>query len=243
VEHVDAHWLVPCAFPIALGAAPRATLEVILHGSDVRLLAALPRLFQSHLAEQLIESGAKFRFVAESLRSDFVARLAPKLADAVLGASRIEPAMLKFPPNIVRAPRSPGEPLRALLVGRLIASKRMDWALSALGADAEPWAQVAVIGAGPERRALEKRFVKATFLGALPHLATLEHIGRADVLINASTQEGAPSVIREALALGTPVVSRSVGPREAFEKLYPTVRSCESAAELQAHLADLRTCV
>src|SRR6185503_17000215 len=39
-ERVIAHWLVPCGWPILPGLS--GELEAVAHGSDVRLLAALP---------------------------------------------------------------------------------------------------------------------------------------------------------------------------------------------------------
>ncbi len=39
VDRVVAHWIVPCAFPLALACARRSS--VVAHGADVRLLLAL----------------------------------------------------------------------------------------------------------------------------------------------------------------------------------------------------------
>ena len=40
IDEIVAHWIIPSAWPVAACAAPR--LEVVAHGSDVRLLERLP---------------------------------------------------------------------------------------------------------------------------------------------------------------------------------------------------------
>lgn len=49
------------------------------------------------------------------------------------------------------------------------------------------------------------------FLGQLPRNETLKWIGAADALVSASRHEGAPTVVREARALGVPVVAAAAG--------------------------------
>ena len=43
-DRIVAHWLVPSGFPLALAAPGKGELEVVAHGSDVRLLLKAPRL-------------------------------------------------------------------------------------------------------------------------------------------------------------------------------------------------------
>jgi glycosyltransferase involved in cell wall biosynthesis len=50
-----------------------------------------------------------------------------------------------------------------------------------------------------------------TFLGRLPHEGALEHIANSDIFILTSVEEGMPTVILEALALGKPVIATAVG--------------------------------
>jgi glycosyltransferase involved in cell wall biosynthesis len=100
------------------------------------------------------------------------------------------------------------EPL-VIIAARLVPSKRVDVALQA--ATLLPGARVVVCGNGPEFRRLKKRFSAATFLGRLPRQQLLEWIAAADLLLCASRDEGAPSVVREARALGVPVVATTAG--------------------------------
>jgi glycosyltransferase involved in cell wall biosynthesis len=49
------------------------------------------------------------------------------------------------------------------------------------------------------------------FLGRLPHVDALEYIANSDIFILTSVEEGMPTVILEALALGKPVIATAVG--------------------------------
>ncbi len=132
------------------------------------------------------------------------------------------PAGVKVIPNGVRipdrhfggAPRPEGE-LRLVFVGRLVAHKRVERLIAAVGRAGG--VRLEVIGDGPERPALEEeaRRVHAVrrvrFTGDLPRDQALERIAGADALALASDYEGLPHVVIEALAVGTPVVSPPVG--------------------------------
>jgi glycosyltransferase involved in cell wall biosynthesis len=56
-----------------------------------------------------------------------------------------------------------------------------------------------------------RRFPEARWLGQRPRNETLRWVRAADLLVSASPKEGAPTVIREALALGTKVVALDCG--------------------------------
>jgi glycosyltransferase involved in cell wall biosynthesis len=58
---------------------------------------------------------------------------------------------------------------------------------------------------------LQQRFGSVHFTGELPHSQALDWIAAADVMISASQLEGSPTALREARALGVPVVARSAG--------------------------------
>jgi glycosyltransferase involved in cell wall biosynthesis len=68
-----------------------------------------------------------------------------------------------------------------------------------------------VLGDGPELERLMARFPAARFIGHVERAQALAYISAADVLVSASLREGAPSVVREARALGTPVVCLEAG--------------------------------
>jgi glycosyltransferase involved in cell wall biosynthesis len=67
-----------------------------------------------------------------------------------------------------------------------------------------------VVGDGPLRASLEAEAlalgVDARFVGTTPRAEALAWIGAADALLHASKTEGLSTVVREAEALGVPIV-------------------------------------
>jgi teichuronic acid biosynthesis glycosyltransferase TuaC len=66
-ERVIAHWLVPSGWPIS-NASPCPT-EVVIHGSDARLVARLPVWLRDSILLSLQANGHRLRFVAAHLKS------------------------------------------------------------------------------------------------------------------------------------------------------------------------------
>ena len=224
-DRLVAHWIVPCAWPLLAGTT--APLDILSHGADVRLLARLPPALRAAIVRSLLERGARFQFVATHLRDTLAASLPPALADHLLRASRVEPAPIELPDVTAAAAHlraslalAPGEKL-ALCVGRLVPDKRYDLAITALAALA-PRLRLVLVGDGPERARLESLALAsrlhATATGALPRRAALAWIAAADVLVHPSASEGAPTVVREARALGTHVVACAAGDLELWSR-------------------------
>ena len=216
-ERVVAHFIVPCGWPIATRRA-RRSLEIVAHGSDVRLLARLPAPLRRHIARSL--AGADVRCASEELRRELACALGP-LPHSTL---RVEPPALELPCSLSRAEARAALGVAAhervlVVVGRLVAGKRVEVALRA--ASLIPRARSVVVGDGPERAALERRFPNVRFVGRVPRSAALGWITAADVLLSASVHEGAPSVVREARALGTPVVTLAAGDLAAWAERDP----------------------
>jgi glycosyltransferase involved in cell wall biosynthesis len=103
---------------------------------------------------------------------------------------------------------APEAPL-AVIVARLIAGKRVHVALEAC--ERVTHLRSIVVGEGPEREHLMRRFPRSTFVGHVERPLALAYLAAADVLVSASLDEGAPTVVREARALGTPVVCLAAG--------------------------------
>jgi teichuronic acid biosynthesis glycosyltransferase TuaC len=207
-DRVIAHWIIPCAWPAALGSA--APLEIVAHGSDVRLLAALPRALRSRIMGSLLTRKARFRFVSRELRR----MLADSTGFPELHDSAVEPPALDLSgaPTREAARLALGIAPNArvvAIVSRLLPAKRIGVALNA--AALLPNTHVLIAGDGPELVALRRRYPEARFLGRLPRPAALACIAAADVVLSASRDEGAPTVVREARALGVPVVAVAAG--------------------------------
>jgi len=106
-----------------------------------------------------------------------------------------------------------------LMSGRLEEVKRIDRAIRAVSllASAGCSCKLMIIGEGTERRALEELAKqvglseRVLFLGRRLHRELPDLYNAADALLLTSEREGAPMVVLEALASGTPVVATAVG--------------------------------
>lgn len=112
-----------------------------------------------------------------------------------------------------RRRRLDGE-LRVVYVGRLVAHKRVDVAIEAVGTCAG--VTLDVIGDGPEREALEvlardRGDDRVRFLGALDHASVRSRLAGYDALVTVASYEGLPHTVLEALAAGTPLVASPAG--------------------------------
>jgi teichuronic acid biosynthesis glycosyltransferase TuaC len=210
-----AHFLLPCGAPIATrGLGTRRTeLEVVVHGSDARLLAKLP-LGRGFVGKELVRAGARLRFVSSELHDLVLGSFAPAERGILAARSRVEPCLIDLPGAQSRAQArealgiAPETPV-AVIVARLIAGKRVHVALAAC--ERVPHLQAIVVGEGPERERLTRSFPRATFVGHVERPLALAYLAAADALVSASLEEGAPTVVREARALGTPVVCLAAG--------------------------------
>ncbi len=207
-DKVIAHWLIPCGYPAALNAG--GALEVVAHGSDVRLFRRLPRPVRIHILRVLRERGATLRFVS--------AELARCLSPDLRCVPNLEFRVAPSPINVEGTPARdaarrllnvPASERLIVVIGRLVPGKRTATALAALSL--LPRCRVVVIGDGPEHARLSLRFPSAVFTGNLPRTEALTWLAAADLLVSASRSEGAPTVVREARTLGTPVVACESG--------------------------------
>lgn len=215
-DRLVAHWIVPGAWPLCSGTC--APLDVVAHGADVRMLVAAPAPLRAAIVARLLDRGARFQIVAAHLLESLAASLPIGLAERLRASSRVEPAPIEIPDVREEAASrraslalEAGERLAAC-VGRLVPGKRVDLALEAA---ARAGARIVVVGDGPERARLEAiaraSGARTTWTGALPRRAALAWIAAADVLVHPSASEGAPTVVREARALGTRVVACASG--------------------------------
>lgn len=218
--HLVAHWILPFGLFAARLQRRRArterfdSLQVVAHGSDVRLLLALPRLFCRAILRELFLADAELRFVSAELRDELASALPPELAGYVRRA-HVEPAALALPSDLPTREQAraqldiDGDRPVVLFVGRLVEGKRPEVALEA--ATLIPRARVYCLGDGPERAHLERRYPEVQFLGQVDRTTCMTWMRAADLLISSSRLEGSPGGVREALALGTPVVAVPAG--------------------------------
>ena len=102
-----------------------------------------------------------------------------------------------------------------MFVGRLVPVKQADVLIEAVAR--VPAARLTIVGDGPELERLQRLAgdlavtERVTFMGALGHDEVMLQLARADALVLASSHEGLPHVLIEALASGTPVVASRAG--------------------------------
>ncbi|RJG01944.1 glycosyltransferase family 4 protein [Noviherbaspirillum sedimenti] len=101
-----------------------------------------------------------------------------------------------------------------LYVGRLAVEKNID-AFLAMGLPGTKW----VIGDGPQRESLERRYPSVHFLGARAHDKLAPYYNCADVLVFPSLTDTFGLVMLEAMACGVPVAAYPVaGPIDVVEQ-------------------------
>lgn len=222
LDRIVAHWLVPSAFPIALGRAhARVPLEVVIHGTDVSVFERLPAVLRRRIASALAARGAAFRCVSEDLR-ERLGRAAP----ALLSSCRVEAAPIDLDGAPARAAArirlgiAPEERL-AVVACRLVPSKRPDVAVRL--ALSRGSSRVVLLGDGPLWDDVWSADPRVRSLGRRPRSETLAWIAASDLVVSASRREGAPTVVREARALGVPVLAVPAGDLRAWAAADPGI--------------------
>lgn len=206
---IDAHYFYPDGVAaVLLGKVLRKPVVITARGTDVNLI---PKYF---LPRAMIRAAARrasgIITVSQALKDALVALGVPAGTITVL---RNGVDLETFhPAGRDAARRDLGLSGRvALSVGLLIERKGHAFAIGAL----EKLKDVTLLiaGEGAERAKLQSLAAelgveqRIRFLGAVPHTDLQKIYSAADVLILASSREGWPNVLLEAMACGTPVVA------------------------------------
>ena len=209
---IDAHYLYPDGVAAAR-AARKLGKPVVLtaRGSDVTLIPGFPR--QRAMILDAVRSADAVIAVAAALKKELVETGAPAEKihalrngvdlDCFRPLDRVEArTRLDVAGNVI------------VSVGHLIERKGHGLAI---GAAAQlPDVTLLIVGEGDERRTLESLARRlgvrdrVRFLGAVPHEKLAEIYSAADALVLASSREGWPNVLLEAMACGTPVIATPV---------------------------------
>ncbi|MBC7380781.1 MAG: glycosyltransferase [Burkholderiaceae bacterium] len=213
---IDAHYFYPDGVAAALLSRWfKNPVVITARGSDVNLIAehALPRRLMRWAA------GQAFASVGVS------AALAQRLHDIGAPAGRVH--VLRNGVDTERFTPQPdarqrlavaGSPL-LLSVGNLLPVKRHGLVIEALALlrHTHPQARLAIVGAGPLQAELAAQAAAlglcdaVQLVGAVPQDELLHWYSAADLLVLASSREGWPNVLLEAMACGTPVLASRVG--------------------------------
>jgi glycosyltransferase involved in cell wall biosynthesis len=224
---IDAHYFYPDGVAaIWLGAIFRKPVVITARGTDISLIP------QFRLPRALIRMAAKragaIVAVSEAIKEAIVKLGLPPESVTVL---RNGVDLEMFHPGGRDAARAElGLTTRTLLsVGHLIERKGHEFVIGAM--PDLPNDVLLIAGDGPDRNALEglaKRLgvaERVRFLGSLPHRNLQKIYAASDALVLASSREGWPNVLLEAMACGTPVVATPIWGN-------PEVVSCRDAGVL-----------
>jgi glycosyltransferase involved in cell wall biosynthesis len=206
---IDAHYFYPDgAAAVKLGAAIGRPVVITARGSDLNVIAA------HHSARRQIElaaaNAAAVVTVSESLK-----RRAQELGIQTNKLSVLRNGVdLDSFRLLDRCTTRTHLGLTGtvwLVVGNLVEPKGVHLTLAALAEVVD--AVLIVAGDGPEMARLRELAhalgvdKRVRFLGSVPHTQLVEYYNAADALFLASSREGMPNVVLEALACGTPVVA------------------------------------
>ena len=174
----------------------------------MRLLLAVPAAVRERMVGAIASRATGVqRFVSEGLKGELLRGLR-EAREKVERIAVVRPASFELPDVTERVRARKGELAgrrAAVVVGRLVASKRVDRVIEYM-ATRSAGEVLVVVGDGPERARLEamarEKGVTAWFTGLLARHEALAWMGAADVLLHASREEGCSTVLREAEALG-----------------------------------------
>jgi glycosyltransferase involved in cell wall biosynthesis len=218
---IDAHYVYPDGFAaVLLARAFNKPVVVSARGSDINLYMRFP-LIRKLLAYTLLRS-ERVIAVSQDLK-EAIARLGvPKGKVAVIPNGVDSNKFHPFPKEEARRKLGLPDGKILLSVGNLTPNKGFDLLVGALkilleGESHEQSVRLVIIGEGVYRKKLEEminslRLVQHVRLaGAVPHEDLYLWYSAADLFCLASSQEGCPNVILEAMACGTAVVATNVG--------------------------------
>ena len=215
---IDAHYFYPDGVAAAwLARRLGKPLAITARGSDINLIAtqAVPRRMMLWAARQAQQCIGVSQALVDRMRD-------LGMPGCRLQAMRngVDLALFELlPQHVAREKlRVDGRPL-LLSVGNLLALKGHDLCIDALAEllPELPESRLVIAGSGPEadalRRHAQDRGVagQVQFVGAVAQAELVHWYNAADVLLLASSREGWPNVLLEAMACGTTVVATAVG--------------------------------
>ena len=210
---IDAHYLYPDGVSAAMLARKfRKPLVLTARGTDVNVIARLRR--PGRMVLDAIETADAVITVSSALRDSLIELGAP--ASKITAIRNGVDTDLFHETDRAEARDKFGVEGRVLAsVGNLVPLKGHDLVIRAIAR--LPEARLLIAGDGPMRETLEKLARelgvanRVVFLGAVPQTDLPVVYSAADALVLASSNEGLPNVVMEAIACGTPVVATRVG--------------------------------
>lgn len=209
---IDAHYF----FPDGVAAAKIAKelgkpLVITARGTDINLIPQY--------------AGPRRAIIDAAGKADAIITVSGALKEKLgsIGVARDKVSVLRNGVDLEQFTQGARDNVRAKLglirktilsVGHLIDRKGHDLVIDALRNIDD--ADLLIVGAGPQRNSLEAQVKRAgldqrvQFLGQVPHEQLSEIYSATDVLVLASSREGWPNVLLEAMACGTPCIASNI---------------------------------
>jgi len=208
---IDAHYVYPDGVAAALiGKWLKIPVTITARGSDINVLPqyVLPR----KMIQWATKKAAMNITVSHALKEEMQKLGVPADKVEVL-RNGVDLETFKILPDVRKAKRTNVKQL--VSVGNLIELKGHHLIIGAI--KELPDIELTIVGEGPLKVKLEQLAKdcgvseRVTFTGYKTHQELAEIYNKSDALVLASSREGMPNVLLEAMACGTPVVASSIG--------------------------------
>lgn len=210
---IDAHYFYPDGVAaVLLGRWLHTPVVITARGSDINLFPEyrIPRKY----IEWAVQRASMIIAVSNPLKTRLIALGAEPARVRVL-RNGVDLGTFKPVERSDLRDRLGIKGKMLLAVGNLVKLKGIDLIITALSS--LPDCTLVVVGEGEERSFLERLCSihtiggRVIFAGNMPQQKLREYYSAADILVLASSSEGWPNVLLEAIACGTPVVATRVG--------------------------------
>ncbi len=212
IDAIDAHYMYPDGVA-AVWLGQRLGLRTVItaRGTDVNLIPrhAIPR----RLIRRAIADAAELIAVSAAIKSALVDLGAPDEKVTVLRNGVDTTLFRPIEREAARASLGLTRPT-LISVGQLIERKGHHRIIEAMAQ--LPDFELLIVGEGPERDRLVAQIdhlalaARVRLLGSRPHAELPILYSAADALVLASSREGWPNVLLEAMACGTPVIASNI---------------------------------
>jgi glycosyltransferase involved in cell wall biosynthesis len=216
---IDAHYVYPDGLAaILLGRMLSTPVVISARGSDINLFPKFPTI--RPLIRHVLKKADAVIAVSQSLKDAMTQLGCPEDKITVIGNGVDSEKFKPLPKATVR--QQLGLPRQArivLAVGHLVELKGFQVLIEAVSRlrARMPDILLVIVGEGVFRSSLEQQVSRlglehsVRLVGAVPHETLSSWYSAADMFCLASSSEGSPNVVLEALACGLPVLSTDVG--------------------------------
>jgi teichuronic acid biosynthesis glycosyltransferase TuaC len=214
---IDAHYVYPDGFAATLLARIlKKPLVVSARGSDINLFSHFPVI--RPLIRQVLQRANGFIAVSQGLK-DRMVQLGCINENLAVIRNGVDPEKFMPRPRLVMREKLGLPKERPILigVGHLDENKGFHILIEAVARLRSAGVMLLIVGEGPRRSYLETQIRdcglsgNVKLIGTVPHDELASWYSAADVFCLASSREGCPNVVLEAMACGRPVVATRTG--------------------------------